>query len=77
MGILGLLKALEGVQRDCHVKELAGLKPCWNVYGFLSFSLLRCQVIPSVPTGIPSDAQGSYYSPFGILALFQVPELDS
>ncbi|CAE7581223.1 exo1 [Symbiodinium natans] len=39
MGIQGLLKALEDVQRDCHVKEFAGKRAAIDAHGWLHAAL--------------------------------------
>eukprot|EP00930_Biecheleria_cincta_P019198 TRINITY_DN14716_c0_g1_i1.p1 TRINITY_DN14716_c0_g1~~TRINITY_DN14716_c0_g1_i1.p1 ORF type:complete len:488 (-),score=57.96 TRINITY_DN14716_c0_g1_i1:52-1515(-) len=39
MGIKGLLKALEGVQRDCHVEEFEGLRVAVDAHGWLHAAL--------------------------------------
>ncbi|CAE7283249.1 exo1 [Symbiodinium pilosum] len=39
MGIQGLLKALENVQRDCHVKEFAGKTAAIDAHGWLHAAL--------------------------------------
>eukprot|EP00439_Symbiodinium_sp_Y106_P025462 s2771_g3.t1 len=39
MGIQGLLKALEDVQRECHIKEFAGKKAAIDAHGWLHAAL--------------------------------------
>lgn len=58
MGILGLLKALEGAQRDCHVREYAGLRAAVDAHGWLHAGLATCAL--ELATGTESQAHISF-----------------